>query len=49
MQLLRQGYSIKEIPAVMYPRKGGHASITMSRAVYYMLKVSLAVFISLLR
>ncbi len=49
VQLLRQGYSIKEIPVAMYPRKGGHSSITAFRAVYYMLKVSLAVVISFLR
>lgn len=49
MQLLRQGYRLKEIPVAMYPRKGGHSSITLLRSVYYMLKVSLAVVISYLR
>ncbi|WP_025773431.1 glycosyltransferase family 2 protein [Neomoorella thermoacetica] len=49
MQLLRRGYRIKEIPVVMYPRKGGHSSITMLKSVYYMFKVSLAMVIDCLR
>lgn len=41
--------SIKEVPVRMKPRLSGKSSITPLRAVYYMLKVLLAVFIDLLK
>ncbi len=38
-----------EIPVTMIPRRHGHSSITPLRSVYYMIKVILAILISLLR
>jgi glycosyltransferase involved in cell wall biosynthesis len=42
----RQGLKISEVPVVMHGREGGTTSITRSRSVYYMIKVSLAVVIA---
>lgn len=45
----RAGLRIHEIPVTMKPRFGGRSSITSLRSVYYMLKVTLAILIGLLR
>jgi len=41
--------TIKEVPVEMRQRAGGKSSITPLRAVYYMIKVLLAVFVDLLK
>ncbi|OGO68426.1 MAG: hypothetical protein A2Z49_08370 [Chloroflexi bacterium RBG_19FT_COMBO_56_12] len=41
--LSRFGYRVKEVPTKMRVRQGGVSSITPSRAVYYMFKVTLSV------
>lgn len=45
----RAGLHMGEIPVQMLPRAGGQSSITPLRSVYYMLKVTLAILINLLR
>ncbi|MGO9016303.1 MAG: glycosyltransferase family 2 protein [Dissulfurispiraceae bacterium] len=40
---------IVEVPSEIGPRTSGRSSITISRAVYYMVKVLLAVFIDLMK
>jgi glycosyltransferase involved in cell wall biosynthesis len=45
----RAGLRIREIPVTMKPRFGGRSSITSLRAIYYMIKVTLAILIGLLR
>lgn len=45
----RAGLRIHEVPVTMKARQGGQSSITSLRSVYYMLKVTLAIIISLLR
>ncbi|MEH7107513.1 MULTISPECIES: glycosyltransferase family 2 protein [Bacillaceae] len=47
--LLRNNYSIKEVPVVMNEREGGESSINFIRSIYYMIKVSLAIIIDNLR
>ena len=48
--LFRQvGLQLKEIPVTMNPRYGGQSSITPVRSVYYMIKVIMAIVITLLR
>jgi hypothetical protein len=47
--LHRAGLQMCEIPVTMLPREGGQSSITPVRSVYYMLKVTLAILINLLR
>lgn len=42
----RQGLKVTEMPVVMNRRTGGKTSITSSRSVYYMIKVSLAIIIA---
>jgi glycosyltransferase involved in cell wall biosynthesis len=42
----RHGLLIKEVPVSMGPRQGGKSSITPLRSVYYMIKVTLALFIA---
>lgn len=39
------GYRIEEVPVVMKERAGGNSSITFRKSVYYMIKVTLAMFI----
>ena len=43
---LKRGYRIKEIPVKMRSRAEGESSISMGKSVYYMIKVSLAIFIA---
>jgi hypothetical protein len=38
-----------EVPVSMRPRETGRSSITAFRSIYYMGKVSLALFVGLLR
>lgn len=47
--LKKAGFSIMETPVRMEARVWGKSSITYPRALYYMIKVSLAVFIDLLK
>jgi len=47
--LHKAGFNIEEVPVRMEARTGGKSSITPVRAVYYMIKVLLAVFIDLLK
>ncbi len=47
--LHKHGLKAAEIPVSMLPRQGGATSIRPPRAVYYMIKVSLAMFIDLFR
>lgn len=39
------GYRIEEYPVIMKERVGGNSSITARKSVYYMIKVTLAMFI----
>lgn len=48
-RLLRHKCRVKEIPVKMQERAGGESSISKSRAVYYMVKVTLAILIERLR
>ncbi|MBZ0295609.1 MAG: glycosyltransferase family 2 protein [Anaerolineae bacterium] len=45
----RAGLRIYEIPVTMKPRFAGRSSITSLRSIYYMIKVTLAILIGLLR
>lgn len=44
--VLKKGYRIKEVPVKMRSRAEGESSISMSKSVYYMIKVSLAIIIA---
>ena len=46
---LNHGYVVEEIPVIMRERQGGVSSITMKKSVYYMIKVTLAIFMEVLR
>lgn len=45
LRLLRQGYRLEEIPVQMNQRNTGKSSITPLKSIYYMIKVSIAMFI----
>lgn len=45
----KKGLRIEEVPARLEPRTAGKSSITTPRAVYYMIKVLLAIFVDLLK
>lgn len=45
----KKGFRIEEVPARFQPRMAGRSSITIPRAVYYMVKVMLAIFVDLLK
>jgi glycosyltransferase involved in cell wall biosynthesis len=47
--LLRNKYTIKEVPVIMHERLGGESSISAIKSIYYMIKVSLAIIIDNLR
>ncbi len=47
--LHRAGFRLKEVPVLMRERQAGSSSITFLRGVYYMIKVTLAVFIDLMK
>ena len=44
--LLESGFKVEEFPVLMNEREHGESSITLFKAVYYMIKVSLAIVIS---
>lgn len=46
---LKKGYVVEEIPVIMRERQGGESSITLKKSVYYMIKVTLAIFMEALR
>ncbi|MDD2969146.1 MAG: glycosyltransferase family 2 protein [Lachnospiraceae bacterium] len=46
---IRQGLNVKEIPVVMRSRMEGVSSISAGRSIYYMIKVTLAIFLERLR
>jgi len=48
-EVLRGGSKVKEVPVRMRERMGGVSSISPLKAVYYMIKVTLAVFVVMLR
>lgn len=48
-RLLRHKYKVEEIPVIMHERVAGVSSISLSKSAYYMIKVSLAIFIERLR
>ncbi|MFM7023117.1 MAG: glycosyltransferase family 2 protein [Flavobacteriales bacterium] len=45
----KKGLKFIEIPVVMHERTGGKSSITFSRSIYYMVKVSLALIFASIR
>ena len=47
--LNRWGFKITEVPTIMQERQGSSSSITIIRSIYYMVKVTLAILIDLLR
>lgn len=49
LKLYKKGFKILEIPVMMHGRNSGKSSITPFRSVYYMVKVSLSLFIDAIR
>ena len=49
MAILRMGKKVKEVPVIMKEREEGTSSIGGFRSVYYMIKVTLAIFMERLR
>lgn len=49
VDVLNQGFCVKEIPVEMNERQGGVSSISMNKSIYYMIKVSLAILFVKLR
>ncbi|WP_026263617.1 glycosyltransferase family 2 protein [Paenibacillus sanguinis] len=49
VSISRQGFRVSEIPVEMNERLNGESSINLTRSVYYMLKVSLAILIDSLK
>ena len=47
--ILKEGYRVEEIPVVMRERHGGVSSISPINSIYYMIKVTLALFLVVLR
>jgi glycosyltransferase involved in cell wall biosynthesis len=45
----KKGFKIKEVPVIMKERQGGESSIRAFNQLYYMIKVSLAIFYTFLR
>ena len=43
---IHRGLSVEEVPVVMHERQGGTSSISATSAMYYMIKVSLAILFS---
>lgn len=48
-RLLRKKCKVVEVPVIMRERNAGVSSISMKKSVYYMIKVSLAIFIERMR
>ncbi|WFB58112.1 glycosyltransferase family 2 protein [Paenibacillus sp. BR1-192] len=49
VHLIRSNHNVIEIPVTMKERQEGVSSITTIKSIYYMIKVSLAIFIDVLR
>lgn len=49
ISVYRLGGKIKEIPVIMHERRSGVSSINYLKSIYYMLKVTLAILIDLLK
>ena len=49
VEALLNDYKVKEIPVIMNERQGGVSSISMSKSVYYMIKVTMAILFVKLR
>jgi len=49
VRLHKKNFRVKEIPVKMHERQGGKSSITAVRSIYYMVKVSLSLFIDAIR
>lgn len=47
--ILRNGYKVEEVPVIMRERQGGISSISVKKSVYYMIKVTLAMLVDILR
>ncbi|MEI9475033.1 MAG: glycosyltransferase family 2 protein [Deltaproteobacteria bacterium] len=47
--LSRCGMKVSEVPATVYQREHGESSITKIRAIYYMVKVLIAIFVTSFR
>ena len=47
--VLRRKKKVKELPVVMKAREGGVSSISPKKSIYYMIKVTLAIFIERIR
>lgn len=47
--ILRKGKKVTELPVVMRERDGGTSSIAGPKSAYYMIKVTLAIFMEILR
>lgn len=47
--ILKRGKKVKEVPVIMNAREEGVSSISPAKSVYYMVKVTLAVFVAALR
>jgi glycosyltransferase involved in cell wall biosynthesis len=45
----RAGFRIQEVPVEMYERQGGRSSINVWRSAYYMIKVTMAILMSVFR
>ena len=45
----KKGLRIAEVPSEIGPRTGGKSSITFSQAIYYMVKVMLAILVDLIK
>ncbi|MGQ5514600.1 glycosyltransferase family 2 protein [Streptococcus anginosus] len=43
VEALLNDYKVKEIPVIMNERQGGVSSISMTKSVYYMIKVTMAI------
>lgn len=49
VHVIRNGFSVEEIPVIMNERSGGVSSINSFKSVYYMIKVSFAMLFDLMR
>ncbi len=47
--MLRKGYTVEEIAVVMNSREHGVSSINLTKSIYYMIKVSMAIVIDYIR
>ena len=47
--LKRKAFRFREVPARMFPRTAGRSTINNSRAIYYMVRVLLGVFVNIIK